>query len=101
MRIFIRPKASADLESQALFISFDNARMAYQLCEACEETFKRLAKMPHLGQIYPTGKKRLLGIRFFPIAGFERHFIFYVPLKDRIDIVRILYSRQDITRIIK
>jgi toxin ParE1/3/4 len=101
MKIFVRPKASVDLDEQALFIARDNPRIAYQLYETCEETLKRLAEMPHMGQLYPTTKKRLMGIRFFPIPGFERHLIFYIPLKDRIDIVRILYTTRDITRILK
>ena len=101
MKIFVRPKASVDLESQALFIARDNPRIAYQLYEACEETFKRLAKMPYVGQLYPTAKKRLIGVRFFPIPGFEKHLIFYVPREDHIDIIRILYTTRDITRILK
>ncbi len=101
MKIFVRPKASADLDEQALFIARDNARIAYQLYEACEETFNSLAKMPHMGQLYPTAKKRLMGVRFFPIPGFERHLIFYVPRKDHIDVVRILYTTRDISQIIK
>jgi toxin ParE1/3/4 len=101
MKIFVRPKASVDLDDQALFIARDNPRIASQFYKTCEETFKRLVKMPRMGQLYPTAKKRLTGIRFFPIPGFERHLIFYVPREDCIDIVRILYTTRDITRILK
>ena len=101
MRIFVRPMASSDLDEQALFISRDNTRSAFQLYEACEDTFKRLAKMPHMGQLYTTAKERLKGIRFFPISGFERHLVFYVPREGHIEIVRILYTMRDINRILK
>ena len=101
MRIFVRPKASADLEEQALFIARDDLRIASQLYEACERTFSDLVKMPRMGQIYPTAKKQLVGIRFIPVSRFEKHLIFYIPQKDHVDIVRILYATRDIARILK
>lgn len=36
-KIFTRPKASSDLDEQALFIAQDNQQAAYQLYEACEQ----------------------------------------------------------------
>ena len=99
-KIFIRPKASSDLDEQALFIAQDNQPAAYQLYEACEHTLSKLAKMPQMGQKYQTTKKQLVGIRFFPISGFEKHLIFYIYHKDRIDVVRILYASRDINKIL-
>lgn len=99
-KVFIRPKVSLDLDEQALFISQTNLKIGLELYAACEETFAILAKMPHMGQPYSTRKKQLNGIRFFPIAGFERHLIFYIPRKDRIEVVRILYATRDIQRIL-
>lgn len=98
-KIFFRPKASSDLDEQALFIAHDNLPAAYQLYEACEQTLNKLAKMPRMGQHYPTREKQLIGIRFFPISGFEKHLIFYIPRKDRIDVLRILYATRDVNRI--
>ena len=99
-KIYIRPKASLDLDEQALFIAQDNQQTAYQFYEACEQTLNKLAKMPQMGQKYPTIKKQLAGIRFFPITEFEKHLIFYLPLKDRIDVIRILYVSRDINKIL-
>lgn len=98
-KIFIRPKASLDLDEQALFIAKDNLQAAYRFYGSCDDTLKGLAKMPQMGQRYPTEKKQLAGIRFLPIQGFERHLIFYIPAKDRIDVVRILYATRDIRKI--
>jgi toxin ParE1/3/4 len=100
-RIFIRPKASSDIDEQALFIAKDNLQVAYRFYEACDETFKNLAKMPQMGQRYPTDKKQLNDVRFFPILGFERHLVFYIPAKDKIDIVRILYATRDVHKILR
>jgi plasmid stabilization system protein ParE len=35
----------------------------------------------------------------WPIHGFEKHLIFYRPLKDAVEIVRVLHASRDIRRI--
>lgn len=97
-KIFLRPQASADLDDHALFIACDNLEAAYRLYEACRQTLYQLAQMPEMGQKYPTDKKQLRGVRFFPIAGFRKHLIFYVPGKGKIEVVRVLYATQDINK---
>ena len=99
-KIFIRPRASMDLDKQALFIAQDNLQAACQLYEACEETLRSLAKMPHIGHTYPARKKELIGIRVYSIPGFKKHLIFYIPKKDRIEIIRILYASKNIKNIL-
>lgn len=100
MKIFIRPKASLDLDEQALYIAHDNLQAAYQLYDACEKTLKILSKMPQMGHNYPTRKKELIGIRVYAIPGFEKHLIFYMLKKDRLEIIRILYASRDIKNIL-
>ena len=100
-RIFIRPKASSDLDEQALFIAKDNVEAAYRLYKACEQTLNTLAKMPQMGQKYATGNDQLKGVRFFPIADFRKHLIFYIPTKEKIEVVRILYGTRNVNRILQ
>ena len=80
-KVFIRPQAYLDIEDQAVFIAKDNISAAYRLYQACQETFKKLAKMPQMGQQYLTQKKELKGVRVLPVLGFKNHLIFVVLIR--------------------
>ena len=99
-KILIQPKASLDLDKQALFIAKNNLQLAYKFYEACDQAFQQISKMPQLGQRYSTKNKQLAGIRFLPVRGFENHLIFYVSLKSSLEIIRILYATRDIKNIL-
>jgi toxin ParE1/3/4 len=51
---------------------------------------------PELGERQAFAKGRLLGLRAWQIRGFENHIIFYRPVEDGIEVVRVLHAARDI-----
>ena len=56
-----------------------------------------LAAEPECGAIVFANDRQLSGMRRFPISGsFERVLIFYFPLADGIDVVRVIHGSRDL-----
>lgn len=55
-----------------------------------------LAEMPLIGVSRPFSKPGLEDLRMWPIPDFEKFLIFYRPLADGIQVVRVLYGMRDI-----
>ena len=94
-RYRIRPLAEADLDRHARNIARDNLEAALSLYDRAEETFEMLGEMPHMGAIHHTNKFELKGTRYVPIIGFSHYLVFYQPIDDGVDIIRVLYVRMD------
>ncbi len=53
-----------------------------------------LADMPGMGA--PREHGGLKGLRMWPVRGFERHLIFYRPIEDGIEVIRVLHASRDL-----
>jgi toxin ParE1/3/4 len=72
------------------FIADDNARAADALIDRIDKTTDMLADTPLAGRARP---ELGLELRSFPVGSYV---IFYVPVPDGIEIVRVMNGRQDI-----
>lgn len=99
-RILKRRSAKVDLIEQADFIAQDNLEAALRFLDAAEDTFNRLAEFPRIGKSRKVKSRILSDVRQFPIIGFEKYLIFYRPIKDGIEVLRILHSARDLKRIL-
>ena len=89
----IRPLAEADLDGHAHRIAMDNLDAALHLYDCAAETYQMLAETPYMGLLYRTTKPGLQGLRYFPIRDFANYLVFYHPLENAIDIIRVLHAR--------
>ena len=89
-RLAIRPEAIGDLESIEDHIALDNVDQALAFIERLYEAMTLLAGQPLMGRARPE-----LGteIRSFPLG---RYVIFYQPIPNGIDVVRVLSGARDI-----
>ncbi len=94
-RYQIRPLAEADLDGHAHNIASDNLEAGLRFYDLAEETYQMLAGMPYMGGIYNTNKAGLMGIRYVPIKGFSRYLVFYKPIDNGVEIIRVLHARMD------
>ena len=94
-RYRIRSQAEADLDGHARNIARDNLEAALSLYDRAEETYGMLGEMRHLGALHQTAKSELMGIRYAPIKGFPHYLIFYRPIDEGVDIIRVLHARMD------
>ena len=87
----LRPLAALDLDNISLFIAQDNPTAALRLIDQLEATCQEVAEFPYIGAARPE-----LGtdLRMFPSGNF---LIFYQPVEDGIDVIRILHASQNIS----
>jgi toxin ParE1/3/4 len=85
-----RPLAALDILDIWDHIADDNMAAADRWVDALDAAFSRLATQPMMGRARPEIAPDL---RSFP---FRRYVIYYVPLSNGIDVVRVLHSARDI-----
>ncbi len=97
-----RPRARADIQEQAFRIADDNPDAARRFLAEVERSLELLAGMPGMGAARPRLSPALRSLRMFPVAGgFASHLLFYRPIRDGIELVRVLHGARDIEAIIK
>jgi toxin ParE1/3/4 len=84
------PQTEIDLTSIWDFIGHDNIRAADALLVRIEAAFDMLAANPLAGRARDDLAPK---IRSFPVGNY---IVFYLPLSDGIEVVRVLHGRQDI-----
>ena len=95
-----RPAALLDIEEHAWFIFQDNEEAGLRFPFACDATFERLLEAPHIGSARRFRHSRLAGLRQWPVQGFPNHLVFYLPIEDGIEIVRVLHGARDVEHIL-
>lgn len=95
LALFLLPKAVTDIDEHVAYIAEDNIEKALEFDDAVFESFDRLRQMPLIGSERASMNEKLTGLRMWFVKGFENYLIFYRPLGDRIEIVRVLHSARD------
>lgn len=85
-----RPLAALDILDIWDYIADEDITAADRWVDQLDSAFGRLATQPLMGRERP---ELAPDLRSFP---FRRYVIFYVPLPDGIDVVRVLHSARDI-----
>ncbi len=84
-------QAEQDLLDLWLFIARDDETSADKFYSHIEERCSLYADNPSMGAERP---ELYQGLRCFPVRS---HIIYYLPIYNGIELIRILHSRQDIT----
>ena len=93
----VRPVARNDqLELARYYDAEGGEALGDRFIEQCDAGFKRLSKFPESGTGVRHKHLQLEGCRFILVPGFEKIVMFYRPMKDRIEIIRILHGGRDI-----
>ena len=92
-KVLISPKAEKDIDDIADYIALDHPERAVKFLRFLSKKLIDLASTPLIGRERPALE---LGLRSFPI---DSYIIFYKPLDDGIDIIRIIHSARDIDHI--
>jgi toxin ParE1/3/4 len=88
--------AFLDLDELAKYIQRQNPSAAIRFLAAAEASFQLLAAMPELGELQRFGRTELADLRTWQVRGFENYLIFYRPVKQGIEVVRVLHAARDI-----
>lgn len=84
------PQADLDLDSIWDFIASDSVRAAEKQIGRIAEIFEMLVENPLAGR---ERAELRAGLRSFLVG---RYVIFYMPLPDGVEIIRVMHVRQDI-----
>jgi toxin ParE1/3/4 len=99
-RVQKREAAKRDLIAQWVWYA-ENAsvEVADRFLEAADQTLNLLSTQPESGSVFLIRRLELQGIRRFPVSGgFEKILLFYFPLEDGIDLVRVIHGSRDLLR---
>jgi toxin ParE1/3/4 len=101
-RIIRRDRARQDLVDHFVYLAERSLDVADGFFEDAEATLCKLADNPLMGGTYPAKNDRLAGLRCFRVSRkFAKYLIFYLPLVDGIDVVRVLHGAQAIDSILR
>jgi toxin ParE1/3/4 len=89
-RVIRRPRAAADILEIWDYIAEDSLDAADRWVDRLDKQFDLLATQPLMGR---AREELAPGVRGIP---FGRYVIFYMPLADGIDVIRVLHSARDI-----
>ena len=98
-RVVVLPAADQDLDEQALYY-LERAAPKTAMCwyEQAAATIEFLAEHPEIKAQTP--REALRGIRSWPVSRFERHDVFYRPVEEGIEVVRVLHGTRDLDAIL-
>ena len=85
-----RPRAKSDLIEIWDYIAEDSEARADAFIDRIDKKFRTLAQRPGIGRLRG---ELALDLRRFPVG---RYVIFYRPLSNGVDIVRVLHSARDL-----
>ncbi len=89
-RILRREAAKSDLKEIWKYIASDSTERANGFLRTLNDKMEALAKNPLMGR---ERDEVMPGLRSFPVG---RYVIFYQPLQDGIDVVRVLHGARDL-----
>ena len=95
-RLVRRTQAKRDIIEQSEYIANNDHEIADKFLDAVEQTIAVLIEMPEAGSAQSFANLKLAELRTFPVKGFKKYLIFYLPNNDTIEIVRLLHSARDI-----
>ena len=95
-RLVIRPQADQDITEHARYIARDNVEAGLRFYAAAEETLQTLVALPKMGSERTYRNPRLTGLRQWQVKDFEKYLIFYRPLSNGIEVIRVLRGERDI-----
>jgi toxin ParE1/3/4 len=101
-RVLKRAPALRDLTDHFVFLG-ENAsvEVARRFIQSTNSAFEELAQMPEMGASRTFRTPRFASVRMWPVRGFERFLIFYRPLKDGIEVLRVIHGARDIENLFR
>jgi toxin ParE1/3/4 len=98
----VRPKADQDLDDQAYYFATEaGPELGHRFLLAAHETFGLLASQPLIGWLPRLKHPALTSLRVFPVSGFKKMLVFYQPLPNGVDIMRVVHSSRNLRTLLR
>ncbi len=96
-RIKIRPTANEDIDREAIGMAiYAGVEAGLRFYDACEQSFSLLASQPKLGVSRDFGLSILAEMRLWKPKGFDDYLIFYRPIQDGIEVMKVIHGSRDL-----
>ena len=82
------------------YYGLHSAQAAIRFRVQAQRTMDLLTAMPNLGARYESEHPLCVELRFLSISKFRNYVIFYRPVAEAIEVVRVLHARRDIHSIL-
>ena len=93
--LHFRQNTERDVAEIVSYIADDNPEAAQRFRKALQETGELLLDMPPIGSMRVSDKPALKDISVVLVRDFDKYFVFYRPVSDGIEIVRVLHGARD------
>lgn len=91
-----QPAVEDDLLDAFVHIGLESPAAADRFLVAAERTFRELRDEPGLGRRRDFSESHLADLRSWRIRGFENWLIFYRPVSEGVEIIRVLHGARDL-----
>jgi toxin ParE1/3/4 len=100
-RIVKRASARRGLAESADYLRrHASANTARRFLAAAQRAFESLAAMPKKGGLRESDRPELIGVRVWPIPRFKNYLIFYRPIEDGVDVLRVIHAARDLDHLL-
>jgi len=101
-RYLLRPKADQDLDDQSFYLSQQaNPELGHRFLVAAHETFALLASRPGIGWHSRLKHPALESLRVFRVSGFHKMLVFYRPLDEGVEILRVIHGSRNVVALLR
>ncbi len=100
-RLEIRRQAERDVDEQLVYLAKQSHHAATRFLEAVEATFQLLVESPDRGFLWDSDKNLDRRIHVWPVRGFPKMLVFYRPIEQGIEIIRVLHGARDISTLLE
>lgn len=99
-RVYRRPAARVDVLGIFEFIADENPDAAFRFIDAVRSTEEMLLDMPLMAPASVLGLQQFPNMRYRSVSSFDNYLIFYQPMEQGIDVVRVLHGARDLERLL-
>lgn len=95
-KVVLSEQARTELTAIWDHLASHNMDAADRFLTSAETTFHQLAAMTGMGHAKSFRQPRLNGLRCFQVNDFRNYLVFYFPMPDGIQVLRILHRARDL-----
>jgi len=95
LQVQFKKEADADIEEIGLYFAERAPEVRSRFQQAIDKTVRVLARSPNLGERCQFRNPQTKGMRKWRVDGFPNHVIFYRPVGDKLEILRVLHGARD------
>jgi plasmid stabilization system protein ParE len=101
LRAIIRPKVPDDLREILGFLETKSPAVADRFAQSVAATLESLVEMPGKGSLKYFRRRRLAGIRSWPVSGFKNYLILYRIVDVGIEVLAVTHGARRLSEILR